>query len=142
MINESFGEILKNLNLKNFTVYCPNEEKYIQFQSHFIKEFGNSNIKALKSNILLDDIEDEEKAFEIIEKEHLRLNHRGIDENFKELKDKIYIPKLKQLITRFINNCEICQSAKHDRHEEKIKFEKTEIPNKTKIETVKLLLKL
>ncbi|CAD7001471.1 unnamed protein product, partial [Ceratitis capitata] len=63
--------------------YCPNEEKYIQFQRHFIKEFGNSNIKALKSNILLDDIEDEEKAFEIIEKEHLRLNHRGIDENLK-----------------------------------------------------------
>lgn len=68
VVNENFGEILKNLNLKNFTVYCPNEAKYIQFQRHFIKEFGNSNIKVLKSNILLDDIEDEEKAFKIIER--------------------------------------------------------------------------
>ena len=44
------------------------------------------------------------------------------------MKNTYFYPKLKDIIYKYINNCEICKVAKYDRHPTKIKFNISETP--------------
>ena len=59
----------------------------------------------------------------------MKNNHRGINENFEQLKTVIYHPKLKFRIKQYVNNCEICNVEKYNRHPIKQKFRMTETPH-------------
>jgi hypothetical protein len=110
-------------------VFCEDKELYLKFQDLYIKHFAlNRNLKMLKSNLKLQDISDKNKIIEIIKLEHLRNNHRGISEVFQELKTVYYFPNMKEQIQKFINNCETCTLAKHDRAPLKLPFQITRIP--------------
>lgn len=76
------------------------------------------------------DVIDESHMEEIISLEHVKNNHRGIDENYAELKEKYYFPNLKQKISEFINNCETCILAKYERNPKLVPFKITETPKK------------
>ena len=56
---------------------------------------GNSKFKLIVCNKLLEDVEDENKLNDLICKEHLSKNRRGIDAVHNELKLTICNPKLK-----------------------------------------------
>jgi transposase InsO family protein len=45
-----------------------------------------------------------------------KTNHRGINECYLSLSTKYYWPKMRDDITKFINNCTICGQAKYDRN--------------------------
>ena len=90
----------------------------------------NDKFRIIRCSKLLEDVQDETKLTEIIEKEHLSKNHRGIQAVFEELKTKIYNPNLKVRITQFINNCEICNLEKYDRRPPKLPYKLTETPKK------------
>lgn len=69
-----------------------------------------------------------EEIIEIIAKHHrLDNNHPGITKTHEELKKIYYYPNLKKEITKFINNCHIC-NFKHERNPIKLPFENTETP--------------
>lgn len=88
----------------------------------------DSSFKIVRCSQLLTDIQDENELLELIKREHLRNNHRGINENFAQLKFSIYNPKLKERIVQFINNCEICNKEKYVRKPPKIPYKITETP--------------
>ncbi|CAD7081541.1 unnamed protein product [Hermetia illucens] len=75
-------------------------------------------------------VEDERRLVQIIEEEHLRNNHRGIDEVSKELKLKYYAPKLMDKVTKFVNNCDVCNTEKYVRNPPKPLYKTTETPQK------------
>ena len=89
-----------------------------------------SSMKIVRCKIKLIDILDDEHLEEIISNEHLKNNHRGCIENYKELKVKYYYPQLYQKILEFINNCEICTLAKYERKPDLIPFQISETPKK------------
>lgn len=104
---------------------------YEIFHNTYLELFSeNKNIRVTRCTKILEDVEDEIKLTNLIEKEHLDKNHRGIQAVFEELKTQIYNPKLKLRITQFINNCEICTLEKYDRKPPKIPFKITETPKK------------
>jgi hypothetical protein len=110
-------------------IYCEDNELYLKFQDLYINYFANNkNLRILKSSKKLQDISDKNKIIEIIKMEHLRNNHRGISEIFLELKNTYYFPKMKEQIQKFINNCETCTLAKHDRAPLQHPLQVTETP--------------
>lgn len=86
-------------------------------------------MKVIRCNKLVDDVEDEEALAKIIEDEHLRNNHRGIDVVTKELQLLCYHPCLKDRVTKIINNCEICNAQIYKRRPIKHKFQLIETPS-------------
>lgn len=108
-----------------------NDSEYNILQNKLIELFSNDKqIKFVKCAFRATDLVSEDKAIETIEKIHLDSNHRGIIENYQELRFVHYYPKIKELIHKFINNCEICNLAKYDRQPLKPKYEISETPTK------------
>lgn len=115
---------------KTIGIHCSDEilklveEIYTQFFS------TRKSFKLVRCKILLDDIENEDLQDHIIKQQHDNHNHRGINEVNLEIKRNSYFPHLKEKITKYINNCEICQTQKYDRQPIKPKFELTETAKK------------
>lgn len=129
--NDFLLELLNNLNLEKGTycVYCENDQLFEIFENAHKRYYSKNNfLKILRSRKLLEDISDKEKMFAIIENEHIRNNHRGINEVFDELKGFYYYPNMVKLIHTFINNCTICNLAKYDRSPLQHSFNVTETP--------------
>lgn len=93
-------------------------------------EFSNSNLKLVKSNLLLKDIEDKIEQKHLILNYHHQNNHRGISETVSHLKRNMYFPNMKNIVNAIANKCEVCQTMKYNRNQQKIKFEKTEDPSR------------
>lgn len=111
-------------------IFCGNTQLFVKIQNCFVQYFAhNRNIKMVQSTQKLKNITDENEVLNSIEQEHLRNNHRGTNEVFNELKTKIYTPNLNQQIQKFINNCDVCSLAKHDRNPVKIPYKVTKKPN-------------
>lgn len=67
--------------------------------------------------------------FRIIKSYHEgKTNHRGIDETEQRIKNIYYWPQLKDSIQSFINECEICQQSKYERHPVKLQMNITPTP--------------
>lgn len=108
-------------------IHCENDELFVKFQNLYVKYFSsNRSLKVYKSNIKLTDITDKNEILTIIKEEHLKNNHRGIKETFNEIKLLYFYPDMLKLITKVINNCEICQLAKFDRQPYKIPYQISE----------------
>lgn len=110
-------------------VVIESEALFEKFKEIVMKYFSSNNkFKIYRSKKVLQDISDENELTEMIEREHKKNNHRGINENFAELRTKIYHPKLKKRITQFINNCDTCNKEKYERRPIKQIFKITETP--------------
>ena len=92
------------------------------------EHFNNIKIKRCRTNLI--DVIGENHLEEIISIEHLKNNHRGIHENYEELKIKYYYPLLFQKITEFVNNCDICILSKYERNPKLVPFMVSETPKK------------
>lgn len=112
-------------------IYSNDDHLFAKFQETYIKNFSNNKLlKVVKSHKFLEDVQDAERATEIIIQKHEHLNHREINETYEEIKDSFYIPYLKEKIRKKINNCEICNTAKYERNPYKPLNKITETPNK------------
>lgn len=110
-------------------LFCENFEIYKSLQDLIVKYFSNSsNMTILKCQTYLKDIFEKDILYNIIEKHHKEMNHRGIQETYNNLKNIIYFPNLKREVHKFINNCIICNMCKYDRHPIRPKFCLTETP--------------
>lgn len=105
-------------------------EEFIIFQDAY-NEIKPS-FKIIRCTKILPEIEDEAQSREVILKEHIRLNHRGINNIISEIKEQVFIPKLKSLVTSIVNNCAVCNISKYERHPLKIPYKITETPSKPK----------
>lgn len=109
----------------NYYVFSKNEihERLTQVISRHFKKY---ELKLFLCDKILEDIEDLEDRKTVLEQYHFgKTNHRGIMETYEKLKVKYFWPKLKESIQEFINNCDVCQISKYDRHPLKPKFNLT-----------------
>lgn len=130
--NNEMDDILRRLIKKGAVgIYSNlNDHLYNLLQLKLIELFGNSkDLKFRKCTYLAKELLDDEEVIRFVKNTHEKeTNHRGINENYEFLKDKIYYPKLKNFLQRYINNCSICQIAKYDRNPLKIKYKISQTP--------------
>ncbi|CAD7091435.1 unnamed protein product [Hermetia illucens] len=89
---------------------------------------NNSNLKFIKCTNNAVDLLTEDQLLEKIKETHEKSNHRGILENYEEIKNKFYFQGIIKVITKFINNCETCNLAKYNRKPIKPEFQISETP--------------
>lgn len=95
------------------------------------KAFKNSAMNLLLTKKEVENVGEYLKQQEIISKYHEgKTNHRGINECYLALSHKYYWPKMKEHITKFINECKVCGQAKYDRNPIKQHFKI--VPSATK----------
>jgi len=106
------------------------EEKFNIFKNKLMSIYAEvESFKFTVCKILAKDIPSEKDLYELIEDVHLKGNHRGISENFEEIKYNYFYPNLKKYINKFINACRVCAESKYDRKPIRKKFYITETPN-------------
>jgi len=79
----------------------------------------NDSYKISRCKLFLPEITETEDQKTRILTYHLKNNHRGIDETFQHLKRDIYFPRMKDIITQVIKDCDICLTLKYDRQPHK-----------------------
>lgn len=128
-LGEIFRRYIKRGNIGIFSELS--EGNYNKVQEKLIDMYSNdSQIKFTKCTMRAQDIETEVEAVKQISLYHVRESlHSGIIETYNKIKNKIYFPKLMELIQMVINQCDICQQVKYDRHPIKNKFHYTETPS-------------
>ncbi|CAD7078654.1 unnamed protein product [Hermetia illucens] len=109
-------------------IYCKlNDHQWNVVQQNIINLYSNNNdLKFIKCTQLVIDLINEEQCYDKIREIHENTNHRGITENYAEIKNKFYYNGILKLITKYINNCDICNQIKYDRNP--VKFLISETP--------------
>lgn len=80
-------------------------------------KFRSSSMNLVVAKTEVENIKEYLRQQEIIRHYHDgKTNHRGINECHLALSRKYYWPKMKDQITKFINECTICGQAKYDRN--------------------------
>jgi hypothetical protein len=79
-------------------------------------KFKNSAMNLVLAKTEVENVKEYLRQQEIIKLYHEgKTNHRGINECHLALSQRYYWPKMKDEITKFINDCTICGQAKYDR---------------------------
>lgn len=101
-------------------------------------KFKSSAMNLVLTKVELENVKEYLRQQEIIQKYHEgKTNHRGINECFLALSAKYYWPKMREHITKYINECSTCGQAKYDRNPIKQRFSIVPPPTKP-LETVHL----
>lgn len=80
-------------------------------------KFKSSSMNLVLTKSEIENVKEYLRQQEIIQHYHDgKTNHRGITECYLALSSKYYWPKMKDHITKFINECTICGQAKYDRN--------------------------
>ena len=119
----------KYLRKKHITALFCNDEVFNQIDNVYTNNFSDSNLKIVRTKVQKLDIGDSLKQAEIIINEHKKA-HRGINENYAKLKRKYYFPQMRELISNYVNNCEICKTNKYERNPTNVKFKISPTPQK------------
>lgn len=111
--------LFKNYINPKFTyaIYFSNETYIPQINEILRTTFKNNAYKLIKTNIILEDLNDEHQQQDLIRNTHEgKTNHRGILETESRIRRTYYWPGIKKNVTDFINVCDICQTSKYDRN--------------------------
>lgn len=95
------------------------------------RTFKNSAMNLTQAKKELENVREYLRQQDIINKYHDgKTNHRGINECYLALSNKFYWPKMREHITKFINECTVCGQAKYDRNPIKQQFKLVPPANK------------
>lgn len=102
---------------KLYSIYFENPDAYEPFCEIVRKNFKWPSIKMKRCLIKLIDVVNKIEISEVIKSYHeSKTNHRGVEETDRRIKEKYYWPNIKESIQSYINECEICQRSKYERH--------------------------
>lgn len=116
----NFNQDLTDLLLKVITP----ANKYAVYFSDFIIEVPfirvcqklfTSELIMIRTQTFLEDVEDHEKQKQLILQYH-SVNHNGITETVEHLQKKYFWPHLREHVRNLINQCNLCQRNKYERH--------------------------
>jgi len=120
--NNNHEEILNFLrdyttNSKKYYIHFDKEQMYKDFSNVYTTHFTNQGPKLIRcTNRLITVLEPEEQQT-LTEQYHVsKINHRGISETLKHIQRKYYWKNMKDTVTNYIKNCEICQRTKYERN--------------------------
>lgn len=86
-------------------------------------KFKSSSMNLVLAKTELENIKEYLRQQDIIRHYHEgKTNHRGINECYLALSRRYFWPKMKEHITKYINECTICGQAKYDRNPTKQQF--------------------
>lgn len=95
------------------------------------EKFKSSAMNIVLTKIELENVKEYLRQQEIIKNYHEgKTNHRGITECFLALSHRYYWPKMKESVTKYINECNICGQAKYDRNPIRQRFSIVPPPTK------------
>ncbi|XP_069354459.1 uncharacterized protein [Maniola hyperantus] len=95
------------------------------------KTFKNSSMTFNLAKTEVENVREYLRQQQIIDKYHDgKTNHRGINECFLALSRKFYWPKMREHISKFINDCAVCGQAKYDRNPIRQQFQVVPPPSK------------
>lgn len=95
------------------------------------RTFKSSSMNLVICKRELENIREYLRQQDIIHKYHDgKTNHRGINECYLALSHKYFWPKMRDQITKFINECIVCGQAKYDRNPVKQQFNLVTPPSK------------
>nr|CAI5843635.1 unnamed protein product [Callosobruchus analis] len=104
-------------NDRTFYLYFQDDSLYNVFNQVFIDNFDGKELKLVKCTKLINTVRENEEQIMLIKFQHEgKSNHRGINETLEKLKQNYYWPKMKSDVTKYINDCVICQKAKYSRN--------------------------
>lgn len=87
------------------------------------KNFRSSSMNLVLAKTELEDVKEYLRQQEIIKHYHEgKTNHRGINECYLALSRRYYWPKMKDEISKYINECTVCGQTKYDRNPIKPQF--------------------
>lgn len=93
--------------------------------------FKSSAMNLFLTTTELENVKEYLRQQEIIQKYHQgKTNHRGINECYLALSSRFYWPKMKEHVTKYINECNICGQAKYDRNPIKQRYNIVPPPTK------------
>ncbi|KAJ2952044.1 hypothetical protein O0L34_g4305 [Tuta absoluta] len=93
--------------------------------------FQNSSMNLVLVKREIQNMSDYLDQQDVISKYHSgKTNHRGINETYLSLSQRYFWPKLKESITKFINECAICSRAKYDRNPVRPEYQIVPPPSK------------
>lgn len=111
-------EFIKNYLQPKMIYYCLFESITLQqtINKILIENFNKEAPTIIKCKNLVQDVEERDEQLQHVQNYHVgKTNHRGIVESYEKLKERYYWPNMQNDITRFINNCDICQKVKYER---------------------------
>lgn len=114
------------INAKTINALFTSEE--IFFRIHKILKTSFPDIKFIFTPNNNRNITDPSEQEYLMISEHERA-HRHYFENFKQLREKYFFPKMKQRMKAYTVNCEICKKQKFDTHPKKQTMNATPIPS-------------
>lgn len=86
-------------------------------------KFKSNSMHLVLAKTELEDVKEYLRQQEIIKHYHEgKTNHRGINECYLALSRRYYWPKMREEITKYINECTICGQTKYDRNPIKPQF--------------------
>lgn len=130
-IQQNLVNLINNLLIhKKYFIFC-SAEIYKIFCSLLITNYTDK-IKFIRCLKKVNVINDKSRQLEIIQQTHDSNNHRGIIETFNELRMQYFWQNYHNDVIKYINNCELCQRNKYDRHPFKPPLQLTETCNKPK----------
>jgi hypothetical protein len=111
---------------KNTVIYFNNDEDFTTFQNAYVNIICPNNItKVMRSTSKLTNIHTYAQFKEIILQKHKELLHPGIEKTIALFKENFYYPDYQKLIQNIINECDVCNVAKTEHRDTKLKFETT-----------------
>lgn len=127
--DDSLLQVLKNnFNPTKLNGLLTSEEIMGKLQEVYRLHFGQQrSLKIRYTQVLLQDIEQEDQQWNIIREIHHRA-HRCADENVMQILRHSYFPKLRQKTNDFVKNCHTCHENKYDRRPIKFPIQETPIP--------------
>lgn len=79
--------------------------------------FKNSSMKLVLVKSEIENVNNLERQQELIRKYHEgKTNHRGISESYLALSHRYFWPKMRDSISKYINDCIVCGQAKYERN--------------------------
>lgn len=116
---------------KLYSIYFDDPNVYEPFCDVISRNFRWPSLKFKRCTIKLIDVINNDDVKAVIKNYHEgKTNHRGIDETEQRIKMRYYWPNLKNSIQSYINECEVCQKSKYERHP--IKMEMNITPTASK----------
>lgn len=111
-------EFIKEYLVPKVNYHCLIENDLILLINEVLQNnFLNKSYNLIQCENLLTDVDKIDEQISIITNYHLgKTNHRGISETYMKLKRQYYWPKMQLDITKYINNCETCQTNKYERN--------------------------
>lgn len=122
--------LIRNIKLvvdeKRLNAIYTTEEIFYRINRLLLSSFTNCTFIFTTQNNR--NITDSNEQHYLVITEHERA-HRNYNENYKQLKEQYFFPKMKRKLKAFAMGCEICKKHKYDTHPEKQFMESTPIPS-------------